>query len=101
MRVNMSATGSLCIVFSPQLKKLARFYQLAFTTPGISPFNARERKQIRHKRNLRINAFDRPHKGQRLCARTLNLAFRVAATIFDVFAITVVLFLCLHHCPLD
>src|SRR5207247_7632685 len=47
-RVRKSAIGSVCIVL------LMGSYQLAFTTPGISPFSAIPRKQILHIWNLRI-----------------------------------------------
>jgi hypothetical protein len=67
MRVSMSATGSVIIVgcllcLEPTIgRATARLaaarpaaYQLAFTTPGISPLLARFRKQIRQMRNFRM-----------------------------------------------
>ena len=42
-------------------------YQLDFTTPGISPFNASERKHKRQTPNLRKKARGRPQIWQRLC----------------------------------
>src|SRR5260370_32429216 len=48
------------------------FYQLDFTTPGISPLRASERKQRRHTPNLRRKARGRPQSWQRLCWRDLD-----------------------------
>src|SRR5690554_2135656 len=62
-------------VYAPGGTRLAINYQLAFTTPGISPLSARMRKQIRHISNLRKNARLRPQIGQRLYWRTLYLFF--------------------------
>lgn len=55
--------------------------------PVISPLKARSRKQMRHIWNLRRYACGRPHKGQRLYLRTLNLGLRFAWAIFESFAI--------------
>jgi hypothetical protein len=52
----------------------------------MSPFRARERKQMRHIWNFRKKARGRPHRGQRLYARTGNFGFRRALFIRDVFA---------------
>src|SRR5205814_7062152 len=61
-------------------------YQLAFTTPGISPFSAIPRKQIRHIWNLRIYPRARPQQRQRLRMRTLNFGFFSDLAIFAVRA---------------
>ena len=63
-------------------------YQLALTTPGISPLNASSRKHILHSWNLRIKPRGLPHILQRLYLRTLNLGVRPHFTISDVFAIS-------------
>jgi hypothetical protein len=62
-------------------------YQLALRTPGISPFKASSRKQIRQTPNFRSTARDRPHRWQRRTPRTLNLGVRLALSIQAVFAI--------------
>ena len=49
------------------------YYQLAFLTPGISPFQASSLKQIRHVPNRRKNPRGLPHKVQRLCFLVENL----------------------------
>ena len=54
IRVRKSATGSVMDIYrSPVTVKRAPAYQDALRTPGISAFDARVRKQIRHIRNLR------------------------------------------------
>src|SRR5712692_5137752 len=80
-RVRKSAMGSVCIVL------LKGSYQLAFTTPGISPLSAIPRKQILHIWNLRIYPRARPQQRQRLRIRTLNFAFLSDLAIFAVRAI--------------
>jgi hypothetical protein len=50
-------------------------YQLALVTPGISPFSANPRKQMRHISNLRKKARGRPQTLQRLRQRILNFGF--------------------------
>src|SRR3984957_4716963 len=67
-RVSMSAMGSLVIFLLPQP------YQLAFTTPGISPFRASWRKHKRQMPNLRRNARGRPQRQQRLRWRPGSLS---------------------------
>src|SRR5580692_7760012 len=67
-RVSMSAMGSL-VISSP-----TQPYQLALTTPGISPFNASWRKHRRQMPNLRRNARGRPQRQQRLRWRPGSLA---------------------------
>src|SRR5580704_1296686 len=57
-------------------------YQLAFTTPGISPLSAIPRKQMRHIWNLRIYPRARPQTRQRLRTRTLNFGFLCVFAIF-------------------
>src|ERR1700678_2197299 len=78
-RVSKSAIGSVFIL--PRLCFSLRYfpssielesYQLALVTPGISPFSAKPRKQMRHISNLRRNARGRPQILQRLRQRTLN-----------------------------
>jgi hypothetical protein len=61
-------------------------YQLDLTTPGSSPRSAMCRKQMRQIPNFRKKALGRPHKGQRLYARTLNFGFLLALAISDFFA---------------
>jgi len=63
------------------------FYQLDFTTPGISPFSAKDLKHKRQMPNLRRNPRGRPHNWQRLCLRQLNFGFRASFTLFAVVAI--------------
>src|SRR2546430_3762932 len=87
IRVNISAMGSVMYISksgvgcrvsgdglgpafkpAPDTWPLAPcfFYQLAFTTPGICPWSARSRKQIRHRLNLRRYARGRPQRLQRV-----------------------------------
>ena len=61
-------------------------YQLDFTIPGIMPFDARSRKQIRQMPNLRMKARGRPQLRQRLYARVENLGLRFAFSFRAVFA---------------
>ncbi len=69
-------------------------YQLDFTTPGISPLSASERKHKRQQPNLRRNARGRPQSWQRLCWRDLNFGTRASLTRFAVVAILLSLFYC-------
>jgi len=55
-------------------------------TPGIFPWSANLRKQIRQRPNLRYTARGRPHRLQRDSARVLNFGFRLALAIFDLLA---------------
>ena len=87
IRVNMSAIGSLhishilvlrspgrpgTVVAAPLPQRLAASHQLAFFTPGIKPWLAILRKQMRHSRNLRYTARYRPHTSHRRTIRHLN-----------------------------
>src|ERR1700746_379022 len=83
MLVKKSDMGSVCIALLGRLS----YYQLAFTTPGISPLSAMPRKQMRHISNLRIYPRARPQTRQRLRTRTLNLGFFSVLAIFAVRAI--------------
>ena len=64
-------------------------YQLAFLTPGIIPWSANFRKQIRHRPNFRYTARGRPHIWQRRRSLVENLGFCFAFAILDVLAIRV------------
>src|ERR1700754_784737 len=70
-----------------------QLYQLDFTTPGISPLRASERKQRRQTPNLRRKARGRPQSWQRLCWRDLNFGFFASLTRFAVVDITFTLIL--------
>ena len=72
--------------------KNPRTYQLAFVTPGSSPFEANSLKQIRHKPKSLIYALFRPHLRQRLIFLVLYLGFFFDFTIKDFFAIIAPLF---------
>ena len=61
-------------------------YQLALRTPGIKPWSANLRKQMRQMPNLRYTARGRPHSLQRLSRRVLNFGVRFALAIFDLLA---------------
>jgi hypothetical protein len=50
-------------------------YQLAFTTPGISPLRAISLKQSLQSPKSRIKARARPQRLQRVYARTSNFGF--------------------------
>ena len=58
MRVSMSATGSVSISFSS--------YQELFVMPGMTPWWASSRRQIRQSPNFLNTARGRPHLLQRL-----------------------------------
>jgi hypothetical protein len=62
-------------------------YQLDFTTPGISPLSASDRKHKRQTPNLRRKPRGRPQSWHRLCLRQLNFGFRASFTLFAVVAI--------------
>ena len=73
MRVSMSAMGSLMLmevllIFSPD-------YQLALTTPGMSPLKASSRILLRPRPNMRKVPRGRPVMAQRL-RRRVGLALR-------------------------
>src|ERR1700682_2548538 len=85
-RVSMSAMGSLVIVLS---------YQLALITPGISPFSASWRKQIRQIPNLRRKPRGRPHLQHRLRCR--HLYFGVLRS-FAILAVVAIPLLCFPYC---
>src|SRR5438093_9133626 len=72
MRVSMSATGSVSIASS---------YQELFVMPGITPWWASSRRQIRQSPNFLNTARGRPHLLQRLYARVLNFCGRAALAI--------------------
>src|SRR3954470_1758143 len=80
MRVSISATGSVRLILTRSP------YQLALRTPGISPFKASSRKQIRQRPNFLRTARDRPQRWQRRTPRTLNFGVRLALSIQAVFA---------------
>ena len=61
-------------------------YQLDLVTPVISPLEASLRKHSLQIPNLRKYALERPHKGQRLYARTENFGALSALAMSDFFA---------------
>ena len=61
-------------------------YQLAFLTPGMHPWSASLRKQMRQVPNLRYTARGRPHNMHRRTVRVENFGGRLAAAIFDLLA---------------
>jgi hypothetical protein len=86
MRVNISAMGSVIMVVGLSL------YQLDLRTPGISPWSASFRKQMRQIPNFRYTALDRPHSLQRRFRRVENFGSRRAMANFDLLATDVYLF---------
>src|ERR671918_3160759 len=78
MRVSMSAIGSVSIVLS---------YQLLFVIPGIEPWCANVRRQIRQRPNFLKTARGRPHLVQRVYSRTLKRCLRDCLTTRDFLAI--------------
>src|SRR5215469_13716931 len=92
-RVSMSAMGSLVIKLLS-----APLYQLALTTPGISPFRASFRKHRRHRPNFRRKPRGRPQRQQRF--RCLHWSLGVLAFVafssfrsFAIFAVVAISFL--------
>src|SRR4051794_34740791 len=75
--VSRGAAGSFC-------------YQELLRTPGSSPAWAISRRQIRHRPNLRKTACGRPHRWQRVYARTANLGLRFAFSIRAFLAMVVI-----------
>src|SRR5512134_2324927 len=61
----------------------------AFVTPGSSPAWASSRKQMRHNRNLRYTARERPHRRHRVYSRTLYFPLRSCFSISAFFAMSV------------
>ncbi len=61
-------------------------YQLAFLTPGIIPWSAILRKQMRHSPNLRYTARGRPHNWQRRRSLVENFGFCFALASLDALA---------------
>src|SRR5262249_23991912 len=61
-------------------------YQLLFVMPGITPWCASSRRQIRQSPNLRKTARGRPHRLQREYARTGNFCGRDCLIRSDFFA---------------
>jgi hypothetical protein len=61
-------------------------YQLAFLTPGMSPWFAIERKQMRQMPNRRYTARGRPHNRQRRISRVENFGFCFALRILAKLA---------------
>src|SRR5437763_230445 len=84
-RVNISAMGSLVITF---LSLRCRRYQLAFVTPGTSPFKASWRKHRRQMPYLRKKPRGRPQRQQRLRWRHANLGFFRSLAILAVVAMS-------------
>ncbi len=66
---------------------LPLIHQLAFRTPGMRPWSASFRKQIRQVPNLRYTARGRPQSMHRCTFRVENFGGRFAAAIFDLLAI--------------
>ncbi len=64
--VNMSEMGSLKLIQSTPSADFGHLYQLAFTTPGISPREAMFRKQILQRPNFRMKALGLPQMGHRV-----------------------------------
>jgi hypothetical protein len=62
------------------------FHQLAFRTPGIMPWSANLRKQIRQMPNFWYTARGRPQSRQRFSSRELNFGTLLALAIFDLLA---------------
>src|SRR6185437_7663828 len=88
-RVSISAIGSLVI------RARTSSYQLAFTTPGISPDSASWRKHRRQMPYLRRNARGRPQRQQRLRWRHCSFgvfAFWALASLisFAIFAVVAI-----------
>ena len=54
--------------------------------PGICPWCAISRRQMRQRPNLRYTERERPQRAQRLYARVLNFAGRAWRTRWEVFA---------------
>ncbi len=75
-----------CVTCSVLLR-VARTYQLAFFTPGMTPWSAILRKQIRHVPNFRYTARGLPQSMQRRTILVENFGGRLAAAIFDLLAI--------------
>jgi hypothetical protein len=67
-----------------------RVYQLALRTPGIKPWSASFRKQMRQMPNFWYTARGRPQSRQRFSNRELNFGTLFALAIFDLLA-TIVL----------
>jgi hypothetical protein len=65
---------------------LTVLYQLALRTPGIKPWSANFRKQMRQMPNFWYTARGRPHSWQRFSRRELNFGVRFALAIFDLLA---------------
>jgi hypothetical protein len=61
-------------------------YQLALRTPGINPWSASFRKQIRQMPNLRYTLRGRPQSLHRFSRRTENLGVRFAFAILLLLA---------------
>jgi len=61
-------------------------YQLAFLTPGIKPWSASVRKQMRQTPNFRYTLRGRPHSLQRSSRREENFGSLIALAIFDLLA---------------
>jgi hypothetical protein len=68
--------------------QLGACYQLALRTPGIKPWSASLRKQIRQMPNFRYTARGRPHIWHRRRSRVENLGASLAFAIFDLLATT-------------
>jgi hypothetical protein len=66
-------------------------YQLDLRTPGISPWSASLRKQIRQMLNFRYTARGRPQSRHRLLRRVENLGSRSDFAILDLLATNVYL----------
>ena len=64
-------------------------YQLDLRTPGIRPWSASLRKQIRQMPNLRYTARGRPHILQRRTMRVVNFGVRADFAICPLVATTI------------
>src|SRR5581483_6908088 len=89
--VSMSAMGSVSIsapFYSWKMRSIFHdFYQELFVMPGITPWWARSRRQMRQSPNFLKTARGRPHRVHREYARTLKRCGRAALAIIDFLAI--------------
>src|SRR5207247_9769553 len=84
MRVSIAASGSVRIFGADPL--LSSPYQLALRTPGINPWSANLRKQIRQMPNLRYTARARPQILQRRFSRVVNFGDSLILANLDLLA---------------
>ena len=101
MRVNISAIGSVSMFGHVLSTCDCPVLPTRLRTPGIKPWSANLRKQIRQMPNLRYTARGRPHSLHRRLSRVENFGVSFAFAIFDLLATSSLSSTLNRHCVVE